>query len=210
MLPEINASFLKNLVSKIKTPGPPEEASYEATAVFLLIFEKNNTPFILAVLKADNIGYPWRNQVALPGGHIDKEDKDSLEAAYRELEEEVGISRNQVEYIGAIGHFQTIAQKDIEVFVGIWNTDTDNLRYDSREIAKILELPLINLLHIHLSSHFHRHEPNITKLIYPIQDVVIWGVTARIFHNFFELILNNMKCPSDIFQDSQKKECGVK
>jgi 8-oxo-dGTP pyrophosphatase MutT (NUDIX family) len=157
----------------------------------LLIFKKNEVPSILAVLKADNRDYLWRNQVALPGGHIDK-NETPLSAAYREIEEEVGIGSDQVEFIGSLGHFQTIAQKDIEVFIGIWNGNREKLNFDPREISKILEFPIIDLLKIHISSQFRNRVPDVTELIYPIHEVVIWGVTARIFHAFFELILDHI------------------
>jgi 8-oxo-dGTP pyrophosphatase MutT (NUDIX family) len=188
---DFNSDFLKNLLNTANAPGPPKNDSYDPTAVFLLIFTKNDAPSILAVLKADNRDYLWRNQVALPGGHIDK-NETPLSAAYREIEEEVGIGSDQVEFIGSLGHFQTIAQKDIEVFMGIWNGNREKLKFDPREISKILEFPIIDLLKIHVSSQFRKRVPDVTELIYPIQEVNIWGVTARIFHCFFELILDNI------------------
>jgi 8-oxo-dGTP pyrophosphatase MutT (NUDIX family) len=191
MLSDFNSDFLKNLLKTANAPGPPNSDFYDPTAVFLLIFKKNEVPSILAVLKADNRDYLWRNQVALPGGHIDK-NETPLSAAYREIEEEVGIGSDQVEFIGSLGHFQTIAQKDIEVFIGIWNGNREKLNFDPREISKILEFPIIDLLKIHISSQFRNRVPDVTELIYPIHEVVIWGVTARIFHAFFELILDHI------------------
>jgi peroxisomal coenzyme A diphosphatase NUDT7 len=188
---DLNAGFLRSLVNTAKAPGTPEGDPYDPTAVFLLTFNQNDAPYILAVLKADNRDYLWRNQVALPGGHIDK-NENPLSAAFRELEEEVGISSDQVEFIGSIGHFQTIAQKDIEVFLGIWNKNLELLKYDPREISKILEFPLIELLKTHISSNFRKRDPDVTELMYPNQGVIIWGVTARIFHYFFEMILDKI------------------
>jgi len=190
MLLDLKAGFLRNLVNTAKAPDLPE--GYDPTSVFLLTFTQNDAPYILAVLKADNENYLWRNQVALPGGHIDK-NESSVSAAYRELEEEVGIPHDQVEFIGSVGHFQTIAQKDIEVFLGIWNGNMEQLKYDPKEISKILEFPLIELLQTHISSNFRKRNPDITELFYPNQGVMIWGVTARIFHYFFELILDKME-----------------
>ncbi len=192
MLPEFNAWFLKRLLNTAKIPAIPKNETFEYTSVFLLVFTQDETPFFLAILKADNPGYPWRNQVALPGGHVDKNDKSSLDAAYREVKEEVGIHRNQIELIGSMGHFQTIAQKDIEVFMGIWDGNKDTLSYDPKEISQILEIPIADFLKTHLSSHFEGRIPNIEELLYPFKDVVVWGVTARIFHYFFELLRTNL------------------
>ncbi|RLB83401.1 MAG: CoA pyrophosphatase [Deltaproteobacteria bacterium] len=189
MLKELNHPFLKSLISTADIPSPANNKKYDCTCVFLLIYNKNNTPYLLAILKADTPGYAWRNQVALPGGHIDKKDTSPLEAAYRELIEEIGISKNQVKFIGSLGHFQTIQQKDIEVFFGTWEGNYRNFIYDEKEISKILEIPVESLLKTHMSNNFHGHIPNIAELRYPFEELVIWGVTARIFHYFLELLL---------------------
>jgi 8-oxo-dGTP pyrophosphatase MutT (NUDIX family) len=189
MLTELSPRFLKDLLRTADTPPPANEKRYDCTSVFFLIGNKNKSPFLLAILKADTPGYAWRNQVALPGGHIDQKDANPLEAAYRELEEEIGISKSQVEFIGSLGHFQTIQHKDIEVFLGTWEGSTENISYDEKEISKILEIPIDPLLKTHVSNNFQGHIPNIAELLYPFEDVVVWGVTARIFHYFFELLL---------------------
>ena len=99
---------LKDIIGKSSMPGPPPPGPFKPTSVFLLLFDLAE-PHILAIQKTDSEGYPWRNQVALPGGHVEEDDTSALEGAYRELAEETKISREQVELIGALGHFQTIA-----------------------------------------------------------------------------------------------------
>lgn len=192
MLKELSPRFLKNLLRTAEAPPFAGGKRYDCTSVFFLIYNKNHTPHLLAILKADTPGYAWRNQVALPGGHIDAEDSTPLDAAYRELEEEIGILKSQVNFIGSLGHFQTIQQKDIEVFVGVWEGDIQRISYDPKEISKILEIPVETLLRTHVVSNFQGRIPDIGELIYPFEDTIIWGVTARIVHFFFELLLSNM------------------
>ncbi len=189
-------AFLKQVVNLAPVFPRPLDPGYEATAVFMLIFNKNSSPHILAVLKADKQGYPWANQVALPGGHVDKTDATSLDAAYRELKEEVGIDRRQVELAGSLGHFQTIQNKDIEVFLGILNSRERALPYDPKEISEVLEIPIPDLLTVHLSKNSHGRVPGVFELIYPLKRVVVWGVTARIFHYFFERLIDAGVNPS--------------
>lgn len=179
--------LLKHMIEEASHPLPPPlEYGYQSACVFLLLFNTPD-PHILAIQKADTEGYPWRNQVALPGGHIDRKDTSSLAAAYRELEEEVGINQSDVELLGSIGHFQTIMKKDIEAFIGIWN-EKGTLCFDSGEISRILRLPLSELVDIHKTNGFQGRIPDIGELIYPVQDVTVWGLTARIFHYFIELL----------------------
>ena len=183
----IGIDELKDIISNDPSPGAPNDRIYKPTCVFLLVFELGE-PYILAIQKADSEGYPWRNQVALPGGHLDAEDASPLEGAFRELEEEMGISRDQVEFIGSLGHFQTINHRDIEVFTGLWKAGGP-MRPDPAEISRILKIPLRVLVRTHNTKNFNGRIPDVDELRYPFEDVVIWGATARILHHFIELLL---------------------
>lgn len=156
--------------------------------MFLLLFNKSE-PHILAILKADNEGYPWRNQVALPGGHFESSDGSAVDAAFRELKEELAIPREQVDLVGSMGCFPTINQKVIEVFIGLWN-GMGPVRYDAREIARVLEIPMQLLLDTHRSNNYSA-QPNHNwwEITYSIDDLTIWGATARILHYLIELLL---------------------
>jgi len=191
----INTSCLKTIVGTAAHPGPPEDGRYQSTSVFLLIFDQVK-PQILAIQKADTEGYPWRNQVALPGGHIDPADDSAMDAGFRELQEELDISRDQVDYVGSLGHFQTINHKDIQVFVGLWN-GTGIIRHNPEEISRTLKIPLETLVNIHIAQGYHGQLPDVFTLLYPYQDVTIWGVTAKILHHFIEILyphLNGVTC----------------
>ncbi len=118
---------------------------------------------------------------------MDKNDSGPVDAAFRELQEELNITRNHVELIGSMGHFQTINHTDIEVFIGLWD-GKGPVRYDSKEIARVIEIPLKELVRTHKAKDFHGRMPDIANLLYPFEDVVIWGVTARMLHHFIELL----------------------
>lgn len=167
------------------TAGPPEPGwHYRPASVSLLLFGESSTR-ILGILKADHRGYVWRNQVALPGGRVEDDDRDSLHTASRELREELNISPANVEYIGSMGHFQTLQDTVIEVFVGFWN-QRDTIRYETREIARIIEIPMESIVNTHMAKQLNGRHPAMEELLYPVDDLVIWGVTAKILHNFIE------------------------
>lgn len=163
------------------TPG------YRPASVSLLLFDPEQ-PRLLAIQKTDTEGYPWRNQVALPGGHRDRADASALATALRELEEELDIPPAQVEMIGSLGRFQTIAQREVEAFIGIWS-GRGPVRYDATEIARVLEIPVDSLVRTHCKRHYTGRLPDVRELLYPYQDVVIWGLTAKIVHRFIERLL---------------------
>ncbi len=178
---------LKRLILNSAPNGPPAGDLHTPASVFLLLFNRSD-PHILAIQKSDTEGYPWRNQVALPGGHMEQSDAGPVEAAFRELEEELKISRDQVDFIGSIGHFQTLTRpRDIEAFIGIWNGDGP-IQYDATEISRILELSLKKIFKIHQKNRYHERRPNRSEIEYPYEDVVIWGATAHIIYCFIERI----------------------
>ena len=182
----VDFADLKAIIRNKQAPAAPEAGSYKSACVFLLLFKSEN-PHILAIQKTKSEGYPWSNQVALPGGHLDAEDASALEGAFRELEEETRISPNQVQLLGSIGHFQTINHRDIEVFTGLWN-GMGPVQHDPAEISRVLEIPLQVLVHTHLTQKYHNRTPDVHELRYPFEDVEVWGATARILHHFIELL----------------------
>jgi 8-oxo-dGTP pyrophosphatase MutT (NUDIX family) len=187
----IDFTGLKNIIRNNDAPGIPESGVYKPACVFLLLFNLEN-PHILAIQKADSEGYPWRNQVALPGGHLDPADANSLEGAFRELQEEVSICRSQVRLLGTIGHFQTINNRDIEVFTGLWN-GVGPIEHDPAEISRVLQVPLRVLVQTHINAGYHNRIPDVRELRYPFEDVIIWGATARILHHFIEILFPLLK-----------------
>lgn len=183
----IDYSRLKEIIANSRPNGSPAFDSRVPACVFLLLFDRPD-PHILAIQKSDTKGYPWRNQVALPGGHVESSDAGPLATAFRELEEELNISKDQVDFIGSLGYFQTLTRpRDIEAFIGRWN-GKGSVRFDTREIARILEIPLKTLVGIHQAKRYHDHQTDTAEPEYPFGDVVIWGATARIIHRFIELI----------------------
>ena len=182
----LDLADLKTIIHNNPAPPAPEAGIYKSACVFLLLFNPEN-PHILAIQKTASEGYPWSNQVALPGGHLDAEDASPLAGAFRELEEEVRIRHDQVHLLGSIGHFQTINHRDIEVFTGLWN-GMGPIQPDPAEISRVLKIPLQLLVHTHLAQGFHDRIPDVQELRYPFKDVEVWGATARILHHFIELL----------------------
>lgn len=168
-------------------PGPPVDTSFQPTSVIAL-FAFDTEIELLFIQKADVKGYPWANHMAFPGGHKDEADFSTKDTALRELAEEMGINHENVEVMGSLGHFQTINNKDIEAWVGIWNKK-DSINYDRAEISRVFLIPLKYLIDLHKKNNFHRQSPNVTSLTYPYEDIVIWGVTAKILYHLIQVLL---------------------
>ncbi len=200
--------IMKQAVKESDHPHAPDNRLFQPTSVIVLFaFAASFTsrapsfdlspaaisfvqgdPSMIFIQKADIKGYPWRNQMAFPGGNCDPDDPSRESTALRELEEELNIPPENVEVIGSIGHFQTINSKDIEAFVGIWKK-TGDIHFDTSEISRVFRIPLSHLLNVHKEKNYTGRHPGLHELVYPYEDVVIWGVTAKITHHLLEIIL---------------------
>ena len=131
-------NIIRSAVEKGSHPGPPDNDMFQSTSVIAL-FVFNSEVELLFIQKADVKGYAWANQMAFPGGHKDENDICTKATALRELTEEMGINRDNVEVIGSLGHFQTINNKDIEAWAGIWNKK-DIIAHDRSEISRVFQI----------------------------------------------------------------------
>jgi len=176
-------------VENAEHPLPPPPGMFDPTSVMALFMVEPEIR-LLFIRKADTKTYTWANQMAFPGGHKEKTDASTRHTALRELKEEVGIDSSNVRMIGSLGHFQTLNNKDIEAWAGIWNQN-DTLVIDRDEIARVYKIPLDHLIKCHMGRGFFNKEVDIMQLVYPYKDARIWGVTAKILAHLLNLILNS-------------------
>ncbi len=81
-----------------------------------------------------------------PGGRIDEGiDKDPLAAAYRELEEELGVPQSSAHIVGELDmRGPTLQGHTISVFVGILDS-VEVINPDPHEVSEVAVVPLIQL-----------------------------------------------------------------
>lgn len=136
-------------------------------------------------------------QVSFPGGSID-EGEQVQAAALREAREEVGLSSDHVELIGALDDCPTfVTGYVISPVVGVVDplAFTAAGRYpwtpSPAEIAALHELPLAPFCDpANLRIEIREREGVQYQLYwYTVQGTVVWGATARILHQLLELAL---------------------
>ncbi len=127
-------------------------------------------------------------EISFPGGGRDDRDADLLATALREAEEEVGISASQVSVVGALQPTSTFATNyAIHPFVGLLAPGLQ-WRLSPREVDAVLELSLNDLRAGYRRTDITRRGMRLRTDAYVVDDVFIWGATARILGDLLERI----------------------
>jgi 8-oxo-dGTP pyrophosphatase MutT (NUDIX family) len=125
-------------------------------------------------------------QVAFPGGRIDA-GETPLEAALREAEEEIALSRKAVEPIGYLPSYYTGTGYRITPTVALVDPDTA-LTPNPEEVERVFEVPLdvlFDMARYRLESRvWEGRERRYYVVDHP--DAYIWGATAALIRILYE------------------------
>ncbi len=145
-----------------------------------------------------------RGQVSFPGGQMDKTDPDFEFTALREVEEEIGIKRGDIEVLGWLSNlFIPPTNFEVHVLVAYFKRKPVYV-INPAEVEEVVEVPLQILLDkknikskvfSSSSSGDERQAP-----YYDVKGLEIWGATAMILSEFLELVRTE-----EIFQSSDKE-----
>lgn len=128
-------------------------------------------------------------QVSFPGGRLASADEDPVAAALREAEEEIGLSAREVDVLGRLPPRLTGTGFAVTPVVG-WVAPAFEARPDPSEVSLAFEVPVEHLL---APDNFRqttrdRYGTRFTVYEYEYGPHRIWGATAAILKEFFEVI----------------------
>ena len=188
-------------VRKDTQPGPidhPDSLAFKYlydrsgrdAAVLIPIVQTAQGLKVLLTRRADHL-QKHPGQISFPGGSIEAVDNSLVETALRETEEEIGVSPENIEVLGAIGSVYTITGYHVTPILGLLREPL-TLTPDPSEVAEVLTVPLSFLMNPAVfEQHEHEHENQIRTYYSTYYKTCnkthrIWGITAGIIVGLYE------------------------
>jgi 8-oxo-dGTP pyrophosphatase MutT (NUDIX family) len=183
------ASYITTRVIEALSSHCPKSVSVTGlrpAAVIVPIQDVDGEHYLTLIERAATPG-PHAGEIAFPGGNITGEDQDALHAALRELEEEIGVSRETVQTIGQLDQVVVAFRYLVTPFVGMLVSPV-NFRPRVEEVSAVLSVPVSALLEQDCFSAVPRTDGHPGVIYhYRYQSFDIWGATARILKQFLEV-----------------------
>ena len=158
------------------------------SAVMVLLYPKGGEYCILLNKRSDQVEH-HKGEISFPGGARDPEDRDSLETALRETEEEMGINRDDITVIGEMDEVVTRSNFLMNVFTGTIKYPYP-FKPSAIEIAEVLEFPvsaLIDPANRRTETRWDDGHPA-TSYSYVHQEHLVFGATARILQSCIDIL----------------------
>jgi 8-oxo-dGTP pyrophosphatase MutT (NUDIX family) len=164
----------------------PGTGNLKPAAVLIPIIVRAEGLHVLFTRRADHLAR-HAGQVSFPGGRVNDDDANVIEAALRETEEEVGLPRSFVDVFGDLDTYETGTGFSIQPVVG-FVSEGFNLTIDPAEVAEAFEVPLRFLLnrdnHEQRTGTWQGTERRYYAMTYGRH--YIWGATAGILMNLHQ------------------------
>jgi 8-oxo-dGTP pyrophosphatase MutT (NUDIX family) len=164
---------------------PPDEGGRES-AVLMLFAEGPSGPDLLLIERAhtlrDHAGQP-----AFPGGSLDPEDRDAVDAALREAEEEVGLDRTTVEVLANLPTLWIpVTGFVVTPVLAWWHSPMPVAPVDAGEVAAVIRVPIAELADPAARIRV-RHPSGWVGPAFLVSDLLVWGFTAGLIDTLLRL-----------------------
>ncbi len=128
-------------------------------------------------------------ELGFPGGKPEPGDADLVATALRELEEELGVGRDQITILGRLGPCPVITGKYLlEPFVGLLAKDATP-RVASGELAAVHRLvldPLVQGAQTIDAVQAEWHGRPVTSVYFPVGENTLYGASAAVAHELID------------------------
>lgn len=165
------------------------DEEFKESAVLMPIYVKDGKGYLIFTQRTDKLTH-HKGQISFPGGGRHPEDRDLQQTALRESREEIGLKEEDVEILGVLDDVITETTfYRITPFVGIipypYHFHPDE--FEVQEIFSVSINGLMNKAKHSIETRIYGDRP-VRIYTYEIDGRVIWGATALILNQFFDII----------------------
>jgi len=163
-------------------------------AVAVILREHGNGLELLFMRRAEHDDDPWSGHISFPGGRAEPGDDDLLSTAVRETAEETGLDlQRDAELLGRLDEIRAMARGrpvDLSIAPFVFRLLRPSDGTPNHEAVSLHWLPLPQLLSPECRStmELRRAQSTLQVPCLRIDELVIWGLTYRMFDNLRELV----------------------
>lgn len=172
------------------TPRKVDNPSAAPAAVLILIYDRDGEPHVLFTERTHKVEH-HKGQISFPGGACDDTDDCGETTALRETYEEIGVKPEDVTIIGQLDEMVTVSNFKVTPYVGILATQSEYpFVLNKQEVERVVQVPLSFLLderNMELEMREHQGREVLVPA-FNYNGHRIWGATARMLHQFVELL----------------------
>ncbi len=128
-----------------------------------------------------------KDQVALPGGMRERNEKNLIQTAIRETREEIGIDIHKDEIIGFLPIVESISNYHIQPYI-CFKKSLGVIITNNKEVEKVFFIPLgwiLDRANWELKKYKSSDKKGRMVVFFePFGGEVVWGITAQFMVNF--------------------------
>jgi 8-oxo-dGTP pyrophosphatase MutT (NUDIX family) len=168
--------------------GTPPATALTPAAVLVPLVVRPEGMSVLLTLRTQHLA-AHAGQISFPGGRQEESDRDSIAAALRETQEEIGLPPDYIEVVGRLDTYVTSTGFEVTPVVGLVRAPYP-VKLDPFEVAELFEVPLAFILDPANHQRQSREVKGRQRTFYvlPYQDRYIWGATAGMLVNLAEVL----------------------
>ncbi len=177
-------------LQELKRIAKEKNTAKKAGVMVLFYPSENLETYLILILRKTYKGV-HSAQVGFPGGKLEAEDKNIQDAALRETEEEVGISREAISVLKQLTEiFIPPSNFFVQPFLGI-TTEAPKFVPQEEEVEALIEVSLENFMddsNITSQNLSTSYATNIDVPAFKLNGHIVWGATAMMLNEVRELL----------------------